>query len=42
MALPHGAVGWSGLCDFGISLSYSLKVLLEEEDIFQRSKQVSP
>ena len=24
MALPHGAVGWSVVCDCGISLSYSL------------------
>ena len=24
MALPHGALGWSAVCDFGISLSYSL------------------
>ena len=24
VALPHGAVGWSAVCDFGISWSYSL------------------
>ena len=24
MALPHGAVGWSAVCDCGISRSYSL------------------
>ena len=24
VTLPHGAVGWSALCDCGISLSYSL------------------
>ena len=24
VALPHGAVGWSGVCDCGISRSYSL------------------
>ena len=23
MALPHGAVGWSAVCDRGISQSYS-------------------
>ena len=24
MYLPHGAMGWSAVCDCGISLSYSL------------------
>ena len=24
VALPHGAVGWSAVCDCGISLTYSL------------------
>ena len=24
VALPHGAVGWSAVCDCGISWSYSL------------------
>ena len=24
VALPHGAVGWSAVCDFGISWPYSL------------------
>ena len=24
VALPHGAVGWSAACDYGISRSYSL------------------
>ena len=24
MSFPHGAVGWSALCDSGISWSYSL------------------
>ena len=24
MTLPHDAVGWSAVCDCGISLSYSL------------------
>ena len=27
MALPHGAMGWSAVCDCGISWSYSLFVL---------------
>ena len=26
VALPHGTVGWSAVCDFGISRSYSLLV----------------
>ena len=26
VALPHGAVGWSAVCDCGITLSYSLIV----------------
>ena len=28
LALLHGAVGWSAVCDCGISLSYSLTFLL--------------
>ena len=28
MALPRGAVGWSAVCDCGISCSYSLTFLL--------------
>ena len=24
VALPHGAMGWSAVCDYGISCSYSL------------------
>ena len=27
VALPHGALGWSAVCDCGISLSYSLAFL---------------
>ena len=27
VALPHGAVGWSAVCDCGISWSYSLTLL---------------
>ena len=27
VALPHGAVGWSAVCDCGISRSYSLSFL---------------
>ena len=27
MALPHGAVDWSAVCDCGISCSYSLTFL---------------
>ena len=26
MALPRGAMGWSAVCDCGISLSYSLTI----------------
>ena len=29
VALPHDAVGWSALCDCGISLSYSLTFLVQ-------------
>ena len=28
MALPHGAVAWSAVCDRGMSRSYSLFVIL--------------
>ena len=28
VALPHGAMGWSAVCDCGISLSYSLAFFL--------------
>ena len=28
VAFPHGAVGWSAVCDCGISCSYSLTFLL--------------
>ena len=27
MSLPHGAVGWCTVCDYGISQSYSLYLL---------------
>ena len=27
MVFPHGAVGWSAVCDFGISISYPLTFL---------------
>ena len=27
VALPHGAVGWSAVCDCGISLIYSFTLL---------------
>ena len=30
MALPYGALGWSSVCDCGISLSYSLIYLVNK------------
>ena len=36
--LPHGAVGWSVVCDCGISLSYSLTFLVETDSSTGYSK----
>ena len=33
MALPHGAVGWSAVCDCGISGLYSLTLKMFELSI---------
>ena len=30
VALPHGAMGWSAVCDSGISCSYSIKFRLHQ------------
>ena len=34
VALPHGAMGWSEVCDCGISRSYSLTFCVLENDTF--------
>ena len=38
MALAHGAVGWSALCDCGISLSYPFTFLSVKTIFFCYSK----
>ena len=32
VSLPHGAVGWSVVCDFGISWSYLLAFWIQIRD----------
>ena len=41
VALPHGAVGWSAVCDCGISRSYSLFFLNKSHIVMVRMQNIN-